>query len=528
MTGQGTRGATNELVPLVERLRYMRFFRYALILIVIVLGLGIREARVIPTGALAGGIAIYLMAALASEVVVHRFPRRSLTVFGAMLMVDGLFLAFAMYGTGGALSPVRYLILLHLVAVALLASYRTGLKMAMWHSLLLYVFFYAQEGRILSPIPASLSVLPGTEYRRLLVLVSICWVMTIATAMFSAVNERELRRRRFDLEALAHLGADLEGANDSFDVADVLLDRLVDTFDVDRILLLGAPEADLVLLARRGSDQVIGSVCRAAPESALLHAVERRESLLVSAFDPQADPWLVAALPDARNLIVTPLSAEGRSVGALVVEHALRNGSRVERRVVSMVERFASHVALALRNAWLLEQVQMMATTDGLTGIANRRNFDSALDRELARATRNGDQVTLVMLDLDHFKLLNDNHGHQIGDEVLRQVAAALAGHCRDFDTAARYGGEEFAVVLPGCTAAEAPAAAERLRQLIGEAETIVPVTASLGVATFPSHALDSTHLVRAADEALYQSKRAGRNRVTIAGEAEVAPAIGA
>ena len=163
MTGQGTRGATNELVPLVERLRYMRFFRYALILIVIVLGLGIREARVIPTGALAGGIAIYLMVALASEVVVHRFPRRSLTVFGAMLMVDGLFLAFAMYGTGGALSPVRYLILLHLVAVALLASYRTGLKMAMWHSLLLYVFFYAQEGRILSPIPASLSVLTSSQ-----------------------------------------------------------------------------------------------------------------------------------------------------------------------------------------------------------------------------------------------------------------------------------------------------------------------------------------------------------------------------
>ena len=98
-----------------------------------------------------------------------------------------------------------------------------------------------------------------------------------------------------------------------------------------------------------------------------------------------------------------------------------------------------------------LEQVQRLAATDGLTKIANRRTFETTLEREVARAARSAEHLSLVLLDIDHFKRLNDAHGHQAGDEVLRNVAAALSCACRDFDTAARYGGEEFAVVLPGC-----------------------------------------------------------------------------
>ncbi|HEX2058086.1 MAG TPA: GGDEF domain-containing protein, partial [Actinomycetota bacterium] len=196
----------------------------------------------------------------------------------------------------------------------------------------------------------------------------------------------------------------------------------------------------------------------------------------------------------------------------LVVEHA---GSRVERRVVSMLGQFAAHAALALRNSWLLQQVQKLAETDGLTGLANRRTFETTLERELSRSARSGEPVTLVMVDIDHFKALNDKHGHQAGDEVLKLVADVLASACRDFDTAARYGGEEFAVVLPACSSAESLVVAERLRGSIAEIETVTSVTASAGVATFPAHAGDGESLIRAADEALYESKRAGRNRVT-------------
>lgn len=180
-----------------------------------------------------------------------------------------------------------------------------------------------------------------------------------------------------------------------------------------------------------------------------------------------------------------------------------------------MLERFASHGALALGNAWLLERVQKMASTDGLTGVANRRAFDATLDRELGRAERGGEPVSLVMLDIDDFKGLNDLHGHQMGDDVLRSIAAEVSGACRTYDTVARYGGEEFAVILPGCTQAESLMLAERLREVVVLAGAEVRVTASVGVATYPVHASDAQELIQAADGALYVSKRSGRNRVS-------------
>jgi len=123
--------------------------------------------------------------------------------------------------------------------------------------------------------------------------------------------------------------------------------------------------------------------------------------------------------------------------------------------------------------------------------------------------------VTLMMVDIDHFKAVNDTHGHQMGDEILKKVAASLVDGCRDFDVPARYGGEEFAVILPSCSSKESLVVAERLRRAIGESENAVPITASAGVATFPTHAGDPQKLIAAADEALYESKRAGRDRVT-------------
>jgi diguanylate cyclase (GGDEF)-like protein len=158
-----------------------------------------------------------------------------------------------------------------------------------------------------------------------------------------------------------------------------------------------------------------------------------------------------------------------------------------------------------------------MAATDGLTSVANRRTFEAALEVELSRAARGGTSVSLVMLDIDHFKSLNDTHGHQVGDEVLRGVAAVLTQQSRAFDTPARYGGEEFAVVMPGCDVADAQRGAERLRRAIEAMDTVAKVTVSAGVATFPVHAADAEALVQMADGAMYQSKRAGRNTTSVA-----------
>jgi diguanylate cyclase (GGDEF)-like protein len=214
---------------------------------------------------------------------------------------------------------------------------------------------------------------------------------------------------------------------------------------------------------------------------------------------------------------VVPLTSDAKAFGVVVAEHSLTAGSRVERRVVEMVERFVAHAALALENAFLVEQLRQAASTDGLTGIANRRSFDGTLDRYLARATSSFEPVSLVLLDIDHFKRLNDEHGHQVGDDVLRQVALTLREAARVVDVPARYGGEEFAVVLPECDAEEAALVADRLRRAIAEAATLVPITVSAGVATFPLHAASSAALIRAADDALYRAKDAGRDRVVAA-----------
>jgi diguanylate cyclase (GGDEF)-like protein len=164
-----------------------------------------------------------------------------------------------------------------------------------------------------------------------------------------------------------------------------------------------------------------------------------------------------------------------------------------------------------------VDQLRDMAATDGLTSVANRRTFEAALEVELARAARSGSSLSLVLIDIDHFKMLNDTHGHQAGDEVLRAVAQAIKGQSRAFDTTARFGGEEFAVIMPGCDVADAERSAERFRHAVGRLEGIAQVTVSAGVATFPVHAADTESLVQMADGALYESKGAGRDRTTVA-----------
>jgi diguanylate cyclase (GGDEF)-like protein len=330
------------------------------------------------------------------------------------------------------------------------------------------------------------------------------------------VNERELRRRRFDLEALAQLAVSLERAADRQTIASTVLDSLAENFPVERLLLLTAGPTPGVL-GQRGTIPDAAGLTRLDPRSAVLASQTERQTLLLRGLDPEAVAWAGGLMGGAENLILIPLFAEGGCVGVLVAEHSSRSGSRVERRLDSILERFASHAGLALRNAALLEQMERMANTDGLTHIANRRTFEANLEKEMARSIRSGEPVSLVMLDIDHFKVLNDTWGHQKGDEVLREVAVALQAGSQEFDTIARYGGEEFAVILPGTGPDAAWAGAQRLHRLVTEGVTSVPITVSLGVASAPVEARTAQSLVKAADDALYQAKRAGRNRVSSA-----------
>ncbi|MFA0734215.1 MAG: hypothetical protein OGMRLDGQ_000715 [Candidatus Fervidibacter sp.] len=184
------------------------------------------------------------------------------------------------------------------------------------------------------------------------------------------------------------------------------------------------------------------------------------------------------------------------------------------------LEAVANQTALALERVKLIAFLENLSITDALTGIANRRHFEWRLSEEIERARRYKYPLSALMLDLDHFKQVNDNYGHQIGDIVLQQVAQRLRRILRRTDFLARYGGEEFIVLAPQTPADRALILAERLRQVIAESPIPVAdnlqihITISIGVAVFPNHAQNESELIGAADAALYKAKQMGRNRV--------------
>ncbi|SRR6266542_1240376 len=183
-----------------------------------------------------------------------------------------------------------------------------------------------------------------------------------------------------------------------------------------------------------------------------------------------------------------------------------------------LLQTVADQLAVAVKQAHLFAEMQEQALTDGLTGCFNRRSFELQLERDLHLATRMRQPISLIMLDLDHFKSLNDRAGHDTGDLALRTLADTLRRELRAVDTAARFGGDEFAIILPQASIEGAKIVAERLRQRIEETEIpgYGPMTASFGVATFPTHASSRDTIVVAADRALYNSKRSGRNCTSV------------
>jgi diguanylate cyclase (GGDEF)-like protein len=175
--------------------------------------------------------------------------------------------------------------------------------------------------------------------------------------------------------------------------------------------------------------------------------------------------------------------------------------------------------AAALETVWEIAEINRRARTDALTGLANRQQFEERLTRIVAETNRFGGSCTLVVIDIDRFKHVNDTFGHQVGDQVLQRVALALQQEVRTVDLCARYGGEEMALLLPQTDLDGGCQLAERLRHAIGEHPFVIngreiPITISLGVATYPEGAGDRDELFAAADRALYSAKRAGRNRV--------------
>ena len=318
-----------------------------------------------------------------------------------------------------------------------------------------------------------------------------------------------------------------------------LLDADRDVAEATLVALrqLVGPDAAVIHIANRSRDRAMPEVSQGdAPTEVLtLHAMAscpgvRRGAPYITA---DVTEELVVRCPvfavETGTVACLPLVVAGESVGVVHLHWQAVNALPLEAR--GATERIVEHSALAIGNRRLVKALQGMAATDGRTGLPNSRAFDDALEATLR--TRIGDErVAVLFLDLDHFKALNDAHGHPAGDEALRTFAGILRASVRENDIAARYGGEEFAVLLPATDAETARTVAERIRaRTEATIATLGPgvtarMTVSIGIAVAPLDGLDAIGLLRTADVALYAAKQGGRNRVVAspaAGESPVA-----
>ncbi|MBI3181953.1 MAG: GGDEF domain-containing protein [Myxococcales bacterium] len=195
-------------------------------------------------------------------------------------------------------------------------------------------------------------------------------------------------------------------------------------------------------------------------------------------------------------------------------DYTLRNGDLV--KIGRTIFKF---IAGGNIEAAYHDEIYRLTTVDGLTQVFNRRYFEETLEREISRSNRYGREVSLVMVDIDHFKQINDNYGHLAGDHVLKHLASTIKTKIRREDIFARYGGEEFALLLPEIDLRGSTSMAEKARKLVEKQRfefdrQVIPVTISLGVATLKAGLRDGGDLIRAADAKLYEAKSSGRNRV--------------
>ena len=504
------------------------------------------------------------------------WPRlRAIALILCFAVVAGL-----VFATGGVTSPFRSLLFLPI----LLSTLAYGMAGGVWMGVLVSLGLAgmaltgptlltkaASEPGVQSPFVANV-LLPIVLFNLVAVAVG-----SFAESLKRAADESarlartsvELARRSdafarveheraAENEAILETASMMEAMEDLESTLAVALLRLSDIVPADTYaIFLRDPEPNarhlhLALLSGVPGDQV---TVRSLPlaeldagndwrrlDAALLFGVEAGAPDLRGALcglDPHAHTALIAplrtflpraALSASEADLPSPLPSED-FIGLIYVGEN-KGGERVlTDRDRERLEQVARRMVYPIQQ----KRLQAQAFTDVMTGLENHRRFRMRLEEEVRRAYRYGHPISLLLLDIDHFKRANDTYGHLGGDALLRQIGALLRRSVRSFDVPARYGGEEMAVILPETSAHDAALLAERIRRGVEESRFSLPdspdagvrLTVSLGVATLPDDAAGDAALIERADEALYRAKRGGRNAVRVAGEAEPLLVVG-
>ena len=339
-------------------------------------------------------------------------------------------------------------------------------------------------------------------------------------ASFDRMMERLAERTRA-LEAVNSVAATVSQSLDLKEVMQTALARVCQVTDSEwgTIFLFDDQTDEFILAASHGLPSSVEEQLAHSKRGDSFSGWVARSGEPIVVDDPASDPRSAVKLGELKSLAVVPLRTRGRIVGTLGTGSLTRHKFTADE--VALLQTIGHHVVAAMENARLFEETHRLSKTDPLTGLLNRRAMEEKLQEELRRARRYRHPLSVIMADIDHFKLFNDTHGHPEGDLVLRKVAEVLVAKARDSDFIARYGGEEFLIILPETFKPHALVVAERIRGAVAQTSFAIAktlpderLTLSLGVATFPDDLGEGGDLVQRADEALYAAKQAGRDRV--------------
>jgi diguanylate cyclase (GGDEF)-like protein len=499
-------------------------------------------AAVLCVGAVDGGRLVAIALTIDASVRLYLARRRGkredrwfadlgyVIYFGGMS--GGLLVVFAwMLGADRVVVERPSSVALHVVGIAglLLASHYTiqGLRVRLlgksWRAYLAELALpnIAAEASLM-PIGVVLVLLYDPDEPLGFLLVSLTYLLINLVFSRLSRTRKQLEERVHDLEILNATARRLS--------ASLQLEELVDA--VARETCKAIPEAEVVALVHRRSGGESGFVLDGfdrATERFFRQPMAEGEGAAGSVMT-RGLPRRIEDLMDTdvvvgdggsgmRSWLGVPLFMYGGCEGVVAVQSSLPGAFRGDHQ--RLLESLGLQIAAALQNAHLYE----LAMVDGLTGLFMRRYFDARIEEEIERSKRYGTPFSVIMMDVDDFKKLNDEHGHLIGDRVLRAIANVVKSQMRGVDTAARYGGEEIALILPRTDMLSAYNVGERIRAAIAELRVttdseppkVLGVTASFGIAAFPENKVKAGEdLVRRADRALYRAKKTGKNRVEL------------
>jgi two-component system cell cycle response regulator len=453
------------------------------------------------------------------------------------MLTDVGALAVLIAVTGGTASPLGALLLTEVVAVTLLFGRWAGLRISLLASFVIGWLLLSGPASLDLAVSAIRDTDPSTALalqptvRATLLLVAL-WATTMATGWLADAIERDLRRRSEDLTVLREVTPDLDPRQGPGRCAEALADVLVERLGhVASGVWLPTADGRLRLAGMAGVRQhpsIEPSDRTLELEDDLVRVVLARNRIHPIRRDDDRPDTLIELFGADAPIALIPLFIDERTAGLMAVKVASRFGRGPVLRVreVRLLRMLAEQAALLLDNARLQSELADLAVTDAVTGLPNHRFMQQRLTEEIERVARSASRgearsLSVALLDLDHFKRVNDTYGHPTGDQVLAAVAAAAARTLRGSDVLCRYGGEEFAVILPDTDVAAARRVCERVREEVKalrftavDGRQFGPVTTSVGATTITGEAVDRSAVLARADAALYDAKSAGRDRV--------------